>query len=190
MTEPKRFESVVAEAPTATGVTAVAAPKAARLELDGDEIVQLSIKPSLWFIPLVSLRALLAVAFVAITLVILMSSGAAPRASTPFLALALLAMLRVAVATLQWASRLYVLTNRRVMRCTGVLSVTVSQYRLSKITGVELAVPWYGRFLGLGSVHLGPPSDQRHATPQVWSCVARPHEIHDSLVRAVRKSQQ
>ena len=57
------IKSTVAEAPT---VATPAKKMAAGLELlDGDEIIQLSIRPSLWCIPLYAFKLLLAMALLA-----------------------------------------------------------------------------------------------------------------------------
>ena len=91
--------------------------------LDGGEIVVLAIKPSMWYLVLVSIRWLAAVA-----VVILLSPSlgralpAFPDSMVMQLALGITAV-RLIAALLQWSSRLYVLTNRRVMCYRGVLQV-------------------------------------------------------------------
>lgn len=182
-------ESAVAEAPPAVEATPIRATKAvAKLEmLDGDEIIQLSIKPSFWFIPLVSLNWLLATIVPIVAIGFLMSHGWTREGQVGVQVLVAAAALRVGVATLQWASRLYVLTNRRVMRFKGVLMVDVQERRLAKISAVELRAPWYSRVLRLGSIRMSAVNSE--VTPLDWDDVGRPHEIHEILERAVRKAQ-
>ena len=190
MNPPEPVKSVVAEAhPVAAEAPRVAAPHAAaKLEmLDGDEIIQVSIKPSLWFIPLVSFNVLVVIAFAATALTPLLHAGSTPSRDAVYQVLIALAALRLGIATLQWASRLYVLTNRRVMHFKGVLNVKVAECRLVKISAVDLVVPWYGRALRLGSIRMQP--GEGGGAPLLWDDVARPQEIHELLVRAVRKSQ-
>jgi len=184
-----RFDSVVAEAaPAAKAPTVAAQEAAAKLELlDGDEIIQFSIKPAPWFIFLVSFRVLITLVAIAVAFSIAMQMGATPAAAVPFQVLAGLAALRVGIATLQWASRLYVLTNRRAMRFKGVFNVDVAECRLSKITAVELTHTWYSRALRIGSIQMR-SVDPKHA-PILWEDVPRPNEVHELLVRAIRKSQ-
>jgi hypothetical protein len=181
--------SVVAEAPPAIERPAVAAPQAAaKLELlDGDEIIQLSIKPSLWFIPLVSAGVLGLVLVLGLALALAMRAGATPMAAMPFQVLGCVAAVRLGVAMLQWASRLYVLTNRRVLRFTGVLKVEVTECRLLKIAGVDVRFAWYGRPLRLGTIQM--LSADNHARTVIWDDLARPQETHELLVRAIRKAQ-
>ncbi len=190
MSPPKaeRFDSVVAEAAPAAKAPPVASPKSAQLELlEGDEIIQLSIKPSLWFIPLISFQAIATLAVVAAALTAIMQTGTTPWAPLPFQILAGLAMLRLGIATLQWASCLYVLTNRRVMRFQGVTSVDVAECRLTRISQAELHATWSQRALWLGSIHLTPIDG--HARGLIWEHVARPLEVHELVIRAIRKSQ-
>lgn len=183
------FSTVVAEAPPAAAKPARVAPvkTAAGLELDGDEIIQLSIKPSLWFIPAASARVLVVLLFAALALGIAMQTGSLQPGMLPFQILLVIAALRLGMATLQWASRLYVLTNRRVLRFTGALSVQGAECRLSRIAEVEVHLAWYGRLLRLGTLHMRPTDPDRAALN--WDDVSRPFDVHEIVIRAVRNSQ-
>ncbi len=169
---------------------AAAAEKAAaaKLELlDGDEIVQFSIKPSLWYIPVVSFNWVVGVGVVATVLAVAQPAAWPSAGSVVFLVLVLVAVARVAVAALQWASRLYVLTNRRVMRFHGVLRVEAAACPLKRISQARPVAAWYQRLLQLGSIELTPTAED--ALPIVWEHVAHPQEVYEKLVRAIRKSQ-
>ena len=181
--------SVVTEVPQAIKAPPVTAVKtAAQLELlDGDEIIQLSIKPSLWYIALVSAGWLFAVGVLVVVLAIGMQPTWTREGLIAIQVLIGVAALRVGVAMLQWASRLYVLTNRRVMRFKGVFNVDVLERRLVQISAVDLHVRWCDRALRLGSIHMPTAEDPR--PPVIWDDVARPHEIHEILERAIRKAQ-
>ncbi|MCK4342336.1 MAG: PH domain-containing protein [Phycisphaerae bacterium] len=188
MTKPDRFESVVADATPGVEATSVTTSKAAaKLELDGDEIVQLSIKPSLWFIPLVSFKWVLAMALAGAVLAVALRGGWTREGFIAFQVVVGVAVLRVAVAALQWASRLYVLTNRRVMRFMGVLNVDVVECPLAKISRADLKVAWYQHLLRLGTIHMSPAASK--ATVIVWEQLAHSAEIHERLLRAIRKAQ-
>lgn len=180
------LESAVAEA------SSVAAPAkkmtaAASLELREDEIVQLSIRPSLWFIPLYSLKLVLAMALLA-AFVAVYAQGRASLAVTVTLLVIVLAVLSIVLAaTLQWASRLYVLTNRRVMQFRGVFSVEVAECGLKQIAQTRLQLAWFQPLLRLGSIQMTPKNQDKPAI--VWEHVARPDEVHEILERAIRKAQ-
>ncbi len=188
MTDSEPVRSVVAEAPAAVKSPAIAVPKAAvRLELDGDEIIQLSIKPSLWFIAVVSIKWVLAAALLGAVVAVALRGGGTREGLVTFQLLAGIAVARVAVAALQWASQLYVLTNRRVMRFRGILSVNVVGCPLTRISAADLRMLGYERWLRLGSVHMTPVAPELPAV--VWDHLAHPAEIHEHLLRAIRKAQ-
>lgn len=185
------IKSVVVDAPVAAEVPPVVAPArvaAAPLELlEGDEIIQLSIKPSPWLIAVVSVRTFAIVVGLGAALSIAMRTGSTPEAMFPFHVLTGILAVRVGLGTLQWASRLYVLTNRRVLRFRGVFQVDLAECRLTKIRDVGLEMPWYGRWLRLGTVRLRAAEGQ--AGTLDWNEVARPQEMHEILTRAIRKAQ-
>jgi len=169
---------------------AAAAEKAAaaKLELlDGDELVQFSIKPSLWYIPVVSFNWVVGAAVVAAVLAVAQPAAWPSAVSVVFLVLVLVPVARIAVAALQWASRLYVLTNRRVMRFHGVLRVEAAACPLKRISQARPVMTWYQRLLQLGSIELTSVID--NSMPIVWEHVAHPQEVYEKLIRAIRKSQ-
>lgn len=191
MMPPDPAKSVAAEA----GPAAEARPGAAAIKpataplslLDGDEIIQLSIKPSVWYIPLVSLNFGATALLAGIGLYFAMRGGVLAESALPFQVLIAAAAVRLGLATLQWASRLYVLTNRRVMRFKGVLNVDVAQLRLSDVGRVDVQAGSLARALRLGTLQIA--SAEEKARPCIWREVARPLEVHEILVRAVRKAQ-
>ena len=162
--------------------------RAAQLELlDDNEIIELSIKPSLWFVAIVSLRF---VAFVAIIVAIVLLTTPATGSIWPVYILpsAILACLaRVVFASLQWASRVYVLTNRRVMRLSGVVTVEVTDCLLKRVTSTNLELGTLPRLLGLGSIHITPVGENQK--PVIWEYVAPAGDIYAKLVRAIKKAQ-
>lgn len=161
---------------------------AGRIELlDDDEVVELSIKPSLWFIAIVSVRVV-AVAVLLAAAVVLASGDSGSVFAAYFVTLATLAaVVRVVVASMQWASRVYVLTNRRVMRLSGVLTVALTECALRRVEGTRLRQDPVQRQLRLGTICVGPVGGCE--APIVWEHVARAEEIHERVVRAIRKAQ-
>lgn len=184
-----RFESVVAEAPPMTEATPVAAAKKATLkvELGGDEIIQLSIKPSLWFVAIVSFKWVAAVGLLGGALAIALGGGWSRQAAIAYQVLLSIAAVGVGIGALQWASCTYVLTNRRVMAFKGIRVVDVTECPLARIADVQLFCTWYHRFLRLASIRMT-PADKRGASV-TWEHLARAPEIEETLERAVRKAQ-
>lgn len=169
-------------------VAALEDVRAAALELIGDdEIIQLSLRPSLWLIAFTGARFVLGAAAIAAIAGLLSDGFRAPAATNIFLIAVGAAGVRVAVAALQWASRLYILTNRRVLRFRGVLSVDVCECLLARITSIKLRQSAAQQMLSIGSIAMTPLNDAR--PPVIWRHVSRPAEVHELLERAIRKSQ-
>lgn len=190
--EPKRSLPPVEIAEFAAAGVAEAAPlpiaTPADALLTGDEIIQLSIKPSLWFIAFVSFRWTAGLLILSAALFVLArESGSVLQWIACELAVCG-AMLRVGIGALQWASRLYVLTNRRVMRFRGVMSVDVAQCRLEQIAQVELRRSGAQPLLRLGTLRIFPTAPN---APRVsWEHVARPAEVERIVREAAQRSHR
>lgn len=182
-----RFEAVVAEAPPVAD-TAVPSKKAvARLELSGDELILMSIRPSAWFIAFLSFKWIVGLVIMGIAIGIALRDTWSAPMWIAYQILVGVAAVRVGVALLQWASRLYVLTNRRVMRFKGVLRVSVAECPLRHICAADLYASWVQRPLDLGTLGMTPTSD--HGAPVWWDHVAHAQDVHDRVVRAIRRAQ-
>ena len=185
MNDEVRVDAVPADASPAATIDK--AP-AAQLELlDGDEIVELSIKPSRWFITIVSLRFVVIVGALAAAIAIVTRDSGSLVADYAVPLAVLAALVRAVVASLQWASRAYVLTNRRVMRLAGVLDVDIVDCQLMRVGGTDLRLGTIPRLFGLGSIHITPAGEKQ--TPIVWEHVAKAGEIYAKLTRAIKKAQ-
>lgn len=179
------IESVVAESPsvTASGKKAVAAS----LELHGDEIIQLSIRPSPWCIAVYAFKLVVGALLLG-GAIVAAARGRAPLGVSVALLVLLLTMFSgIVAATLQWASQLYVLTNRRVICFRGVFSVDARECALTRISGLDLQRTWYHGPLHLGTLELRPVKAGQAAIR--WEHVPRPEEVYDILAQAIRKAQ-
>lgn len=78
--------------------------------------------------------------------------------------------------TLEWISRLYVLTDRRVVRVAGVLRRSVVDLRLDRVQHVEVHKSLRERVFRLGT--LGFASAGTDRIEVVWLTVERPDEVH------------
>ena len=179
-------KTAIAESPAAAVPKAAAA--AAGLDLLGDdEIIQLSIRPSLWCIVLYSWRLVAATVLVAMLLLVATRGQQSYGSSIAVLVMLMLAFSIVATATLQWASQLYVLTNRRVLRFHGVFSVEVHELGLKQVAEVQALSAWYHPLLRLGSLCMTPTVAEKQAI--LWEHVARPGEIQEILQQAIRRAK-
>ena len=157
--------------------------------LAGDEIVLLAVKPSLWFIPLRSGPWLLTCALVAGLTWWLGHHGFGLDVARLGLQSALaVALVRVSVAMFQWACRLYVLTNRRVMRIKGVLHVNVFECPLVKIQNTYLDFTLTQRLVRIGSIHM--QTAGTGGGNAVWEHLSQPTLIHTRLRNAIGRSDR
>ncbi len=155
--------------------------------LDGGEVVLFAIKPSLWFILFASVRWL-----IVLGAVVLMAPYLSPVVGRPSLTLidkaaVVLAAGRVGFAILEWASRLYILTNRRVMRIRGVFNVNLFECSLLKIENTDVTLSWFERLFGLGTVSFATAGTGPYETS--WTCVARPLEVHEQVRAAINRAR-
>lgn len=151
--------------------------------LDGGEVVHFAIKPSPWYVPLVSLRWMAA----GILLAVLANAEFMPVSSRWYLyqTAVWLVAARLVWATLEWVSRLYVLTNRRVLRLRGVFTVDFFECSLDRIqnTGILLSLP--ERLVHAGTISFQTASGQTAS----WRIVPKPLELHEQLLKAIQKAQ-
>jgi hypothetical protein len=182
---PAGIHQAHAESPPVAGLAAEELVPA-RL-LDGGELVILAIKPSLWYILIWSFRWILAMGLV-VWLALWSEARWAPTTSKVVMQAAIvLLLLRVALATLQWVSRLYVLTNRRLMRIRGILNVDIFECQLPKIQNTFLRLSWYERLLRLGSIDISTAGTG--VIEATWHNVARPLEVHEAIRQAIARSR-
>ena len=156
--------------------------------LGGDEIVILAIKPSLWFVVFKSARWLVAMG------VVIALAGWLGRAF-PHLSAALIvqgaivvAAVRTGFAVLQWVSRLYVLTNLRIMRLKGILNIDLFECPLTKIQNTYLTLSWYERLTGLGTISFATAGTG--GIEASWTHVNDPLELHERVRSAIHRAQR
>ena len=152
--------------------------------LDGGEVVIFAIKPSPWFVLLVSLR------WIALGVVVALLAEAEfmPSAYRWYLyqAAIWLTAARLGWATLEWVSRLYVLTDRRVMRICGVFEADLFECALMRIQSTSATLPLAERILRVGTIRFETAGESGGAS---WRMVAKPLEVHQKLREAIRRAQ-
>ena len=154
--------------------------------LDGGEIVLLVLRPSPWFIALVSWPVVLLAAAAAAAAWWVCDVTATQLPARPFVAFCVaIGAVRLLVASFQWLRRLYVLTNRRVMWITGLSRVAVYQCPLGKLKAVRVVSTAGERVLGLGTLVFGLRDAQGKA--EAWVNVPRPQEVAEAIERAIGK---
>jgi hypothetical protein len=173
--------------PAGLAASAEALPAAARLE-DG-EIILLAVKPSRWFVLLVSWPVVLLAAVVA-TGAYVLAGQVNWEVNTRLVGLVCTAAActRVTFACLQWLGRQYILTNRRVIRLRGAFHEELTQCRLKDLLSVHLSISSSEHLLGTGSV-LFERTDQRLAGELHWILLAEPKEVHRAVCEAWNRAR-
>jgi len=165
--------------------TSLAALLAGHVLRDG-EAVLLILKPSFWFIVFNSAR------FTAMALLLVLS-GAVFREHLPNrsfhlwveAAIFILAG-RVMWAVCQWMGRLYVLTDQRILRISGVFTVDVFDCPLRKVAATRVVYSVKERLCRVGSIEIHPRVDGIQMG--LWQTIARPVEVNEAIVAAMNRA--
>ena len=143
------------------------------------------LKPSLWFIVLGAMRFSAIVLIGVIAAKLWMSQHASIRIAEVG---AFLIASRVMWAVLQWMGRLYVLTDLRVLRLSGVFNVDIFDCPLRKVAETRLTRTFRERMLRLGSIEIMPADEV--CPPGDWRTIKRPVEVMETIEATVRRAKQ
>ncbi len=153
--------------------------------LDGGEIVLCALKPSLWYLGLVSVRWLVGAAVIVLLAPLLFGARSATAEALTQAAL-LVTAVRLILALLQWSSRLYVLTNRRVMCYRGVMHVSLFDLPLVNIRNTYVNASPVERICKVGSIGFSLQGGKK--VDVWWEQVSDPQAIHERIRRAIEKA--
>lgn len=155
--------------------------------LDPDELVILLLKPSAWFIVLAPLRALTVLAVLtALAVALQRQTQALPIASRDLLLLGIAAIgIRLFWQFLDWLGRVYILTDRRVIRIRGVVRVMNFECPLEHVQHTNLYVSIRERLFGLGT--LGFATAGSGVTEAWWVMLSRPMEVQRVVADTIRR---
>ncbi len=151
-----------------------------------DEIIVLLIRPSLLYIPLASAGSLMLIALLTFALAYVARFSWIGWNDTQAFTLGIgLAAIRLGWQLLEWWSRLYVLTDRRVIRRMGVLRVMVFEAQLKNIQHTSIFATMRERFFGLGTI--GFATSGSDVFDAFWVMIRRPYSVHRIVNDAIRK---
>jgi len=185
-----RFTSTVHASEGGAAAVAGTAPPIATLLtrhiLSDGELILLVLKPSLWFILLGSLR------FIAVVLILAIAAKIyeepLPYKNIFYVDAAIFLIAgRIMWAVLQWMGRLYILTDMRIVRISGVFSVDIYDCPLRKLARTRIVATVKERILRLGSIEII-PQDAAFAIG-LWQTVARPVHINEQIIAAMDKAK-
>jgi hypothetical protein len=151
-----------------------------------DEIIILMLRPSLWFVVLSCSGSLMVIAILTLAL---MWMSRLPwvgwNDGQVFAAGAAAGALRLLWQGLEWWSRVYVLTDRRVIRRAGVLRVAVFQAPLRNIQHTAVVRRLREQLFGLGSIGFATAGSD---TFDAWWVMLRDSfAVHRTIVEAVQR---
>jgi len=141
-----------------------------------DETIVLLLKPSPLYILLAPRGTVVAGDFIGL--------GSSQQRGLAGLGVSLI-LLRLAWQFLEWLSRVYVLTDKRVIRQQGVLRVSVFECPLMKVQHTDLALSLRERLTGLGTIAFSTAGSG--GIEAVWHMIARPMDVHQTVIEAVRR---
>jgi hypothetical protein len=155
--------------------------------LNGSEIIILAIKPSLWYVLLVSARVSAVLLAVCIAAWVSGQMGWLSGGAQVLMGISLAGIsMRLAFGLLQWQSRAYILTNLRVLRIRGILRVEMFQCHLLRLKEVSLTGNPTEKLLGLGSIGLINDSlHQTGASAACWRNIRRPEQVRQQIIEAI-----
>jgi len=188
--KPPTKHALAAEAQDATDAEPMLDRASAMLPaqlLQPGEIIILLVKPSPWFILLVPMRFIAIVLLCAMLAAQLQTRGFNLGLDRNDLIIATLAVLglRLFWQMLDWLSRVYVLTDQRIIRIKGVLNVQVFECPLQKIQQTDLLLPLSQRIFWLGTIGFATAGTAVHEA--YWLMIAKPLEVHAKIIETMRR---
>ncbi|WP_428386737.1 PH domain-containing protein [Mucisphaera sp.] len=154
--------------------------------LQAGEIIILFLKPSLWFILLNRLSTLAAI--LAITTAAYLTNQQFNNPIRPrdllLLAIATIGM-TLFWAFFEWLSRVYILTDQRIITLSGVIRVYVFQTRLEKIQHTRLIFSLRERLFALGTLTFATSGSAFEET--AWPMVSQPLEVHQQVLHTLNR---
>ena len=152
--------------------------------LNGSEAIILAIKPSLWYVLLVSGRWLAVLLGVCVAAWLMWQRNFFVGQAQLLLGIALVGIsIRLVFGLLQWQSRAYILTNFRMLSIRGVLRVDMFQCHLLRLRDVPLTTSTVEKLLGLGTIGLVHDSSAQPAA--YWRNIRRPEQVRQQIIEAI-----
>ena len=176
-------------APLSADIASAVDPSASALArdlLEQDEVIILLIRPSLWYVPLASFGSLVFIALMTFVLAYMSRLPWVNWSDTQVFALGVgLCALRLGWQAMEWMSRAYVLTDRRVLTRGGVLRTAIFQAPLKNIQHTAVFASLRERVTGLGTIGFATAGSDTFDS--LWVMVRHPHHVHKTIVEAIRR---
>lgn len=151
------------------------------------ELIQLMLRPSRWFILLSSLKLIGVVLLLLIIFFIFRQPLQIPWRQ--YLELGVVIIIgRLMWGVLEWMGRIYILTDLRIIRLSGVFSVEIFDCPLRRVARTLLDVTFKERLCRVGTIVIIP---QEETVPLgFWNMVPRPRRVHEQVQAAISRAKQ
>ena len=154
--------------------------------LDEGEIIILLCKPSLWFVVLSCLANLFTIASITFLLILLANYDLLGLEVSDIFCLGILvAGARIFWQFLHWLNRLYVLTDRRVIRVRGIIP-KIFECSLKRIQHTTLTYTLRERLFGLGTLHFS-TAGTTGSESATWLMIRCPNETHQKVLQVLSR---
>jgi hypothetical protein len=156
---------------------------------DGETVILMT-RPSVWFVLLESLPVLAAAFLVALSLVVAAKGfhvDIPGRLRYLVPACLVVMLMRLYIASFQWMRRIYILTNRRVLRMRGLIRTEIFECPLENMSGASLSVSRSQRFCHTATVLFDIPTLETEAG--AWHHVPRPSDVIELVSDAIRRAR-
>jgi hypothetical protein len=154
--------------------------------VEGNELIILAIKPSMWRPLLESAAWLIAGVGFAITLTVLGTPLPGLSLTTSAQLVLLVGLGRLGFAILRWVPSWYVLTNRRIIEIQGVRHPRIAATPLLEVRNTYVNFSTIEKATGTGTLsytNVDAEQPARH-----WQTIPSPIEIHAQIRRAIENA--
>jgi len=156
--------------------------------LQDDETVLLVLRPSPWFVLLDGFSIYLFIALFALFLAWLGHQSWAPMVlpeQQVFPAFATVIAIRIIWKVLDWVNRIYVLTDKRILRRKGVIMLSLVEAPLRRVQNSAVFARVSERTLGLGTIGFATAGGDGFEV--VWEMVNAPTQVHHTVLEAIER---
>lgn len=94
-------------------------------------------------------------------------------------------LLKVLILYLRWRYTVYTITNRRVLRQTGIIAKSYVDCSLDRVQTLYLNIPTLGRLLNFGTIRIATAGTD--SAEIQWEGVRRPREAHRILNETIEQ---
>jgi len=154
--------------------------------LQPGEVIILLLKPSAWFILLAPLRTVLLLLILTLAAVALNGRFGLGYSNQNLAAAGVvLVLIRLFWQFLEWLSRVYVLTDRRIISVSGVIRVLVFETTLENIQHTQTLFSLRERLFALGTISFATAGTAVSET--YWLMLSSPLEVHQKIVQTLHR---